>query len=372
MWTIWKEEFRKIAARKIIWSATFLLLAFATFRLFAELNDYTVTIDERNYRGQEAVDKDRALTKQYAGVLTEDKINEIYREYGFYPYADPDNTKIEKNFLSKYITDTFTGALTMESIFDLHFYEGREWERNVEPYLKGNVKFDYIYGWDDFVEIYMLILLVLYVILIIGLSPVFSEEYMLKTADILRTTKRGKGSGIWMKILAACVFAVLLTFMAGIYLLGIYLFVYGAQGLDASAVLLRFSTFYGYCPKSVGGLLFFMAFLGLLGALILSGITLGISAVCRNSFLALVLSAAVFSFPVLWIKVLGAMCMGILGPAVTTNITHFMASMPAYLPMSIGFAFSEKQIIIHAGISLAVGVSGCLYGYYRYRSGKEK
>ena len=54
------------------------------------------------------MDKDKALTKQYAGILTEEKVNEIYYKYGFYPYSDPDNTTIEKNFLSKYITDTFT------------------------------------------------------------------------------------------------------------------------------------------------------------------------------------------------------------------------------------------------------------------------
>ena len=32
MWIIWKEEFKKIAARKIIWSAVVLLLGFVTFR----------------------------------------------------------------------------------------------------------------------------------------------------------------------------------------------------------------------------------------------------------------------------------------------------------------------------------------------------
>ena len=44
MWIIWKEEFRKIAARKILWIAFFLLLGFAAFRLFIELGHYSVTI----------------------------------------------------------------------------------------------------------------------------------------------------------------------------------------------------------------------------------------------------------------------------------------------------------------------------------------
>lgn len=103
MWIIWKEEFRKIASRKILWIAFCLLLGFAAFRLFTELGHYTVTIDGKNFRGKEAVEMDKALTKQYAGVLTEEKIDEIYYKYGFYPYGDPENTQIEKNFLSQCI-----------------------------------------------------------------------------------------------------------------------------------------------------------------------------------------------------------------------------------------------------------------------------
>ncbi|MCI9216929.1 MAG: ABC transporter permease subunit [Dorea sp.] len=367
MWIIWKEEFRKIAARKILWIAFFLLLGFAAFRLFIELGHYSVTIDGENFRGQEAVDKDKALTKQYAGILTEEKVNEIYYKYGFYPYSDPDNTTIEKNFLSKYITDTFTDA----NVFNPHFYDRKEWEYKVAPYLERKAKFDYVLGWNDFLEMYVLVLLSVYVILMLGLAPVFSEEYTLKTADIIRTTKRGKSSAVWMKILSACIFSIFLTCIAGIYLFLLYLWVYGTQGLDASAVFLSFVSFYGYCPETVGGLLLFITVMGILGAVLLTGITLAFSSLCRNSFLALVLSASAFLFPVLWIKAIGPMCMGVIGRTAATNVTHFMASMPAYLPMSTGFAFSGKQTAIHLGTASAVGGLGILYGYFRFRSCKE-
>lgn len=369
MWILWMEEFRKIAARKILWIAFFLLLGFAAFRLFTELDDYTVTIDGESFRGQEALDRDKALTKQYAGILTKEKVKEIYHKYGFYPYSDPDNRAIEKNFLSRYVTDTFTDR--RENVLEPHFYEGEEWEYWAAPYLDGKAKFDYVFGWNDFLEMYVYVLLSVYVILMLGLSPVFSEEYMLKTADIIRTTKRGKSSAVWMKLLSACTFSVFLTGMAGICLFLLYLWVYGAQGLDASAVFLSFVSFYGYCPETVGGLLLFIAALGICGALLLTGITLGFSSLCRNSFLALVLSVGTFLFPVLWIKILGPMCMEILGRTAAANVTHFMASMPVYLPMSIGFAFSKEQIALHLGTAFAVGTFGALYGYFRFRSCKE-
>ncbi len=374
MWIIWKEEFKKIAARKIIWSAVVLLLGFVTFRLYSETRSYEVTIEGKTYCGQEAIRKDQELTKKYAGVLTEEKIYQIYEEYGFYPYFEEGGTS-EKNFLNRCITDRFTNFRTMfgydgtyDGNTDIRFYEGEEWDRNVAPYLRNRVEFDYIYGWSDLAEMYILLLTVLDIILIVGLSPVFAEEYTLRTADILRTTKRGKGSGIWMKISAACVFSVLLTVLASLYLFGIYLLVYGTQGLGASSRFLSFASFFGYCPGSVEGFLLFLAVLAVFGVFLLTGITLGYSSACRNSFLTLILSVVGFFVPVFWVKGLLPMFQKLLGPAAAKVITHFMVSMPVYLPMSTEFSFSGLQTVIHLGIAVAAGIFGMAYGYFRYRS----
>lgn len=367
MWTIWKEELYKIASRKIIWLGTVLLLLFLSFRLFAERDAYTVTIDGETFYGQEAVDKDKELAKAYAGILTGEKIKQIYEKYGFY-YCDRETDIGIGNFCNRYITEKFTNYMQTEGTDPdaIHFYEGEDWERNAAPLLTGKVEFDYIYGWDDFSEMCMLAFMVLYVILIVGISPVFAEEYTLKTADILRTTKRGKKSGIWMKILAAICFAGILSLGICLYLWGIYFYIYGKQGLDASALLLHFVSVYGYAPESAGGFLLYIMFLGLAGSFLLTGITLGISAGSKNPFLSLVVSLAVFLLPVFWVKVLGPMWL--FGITVTKGITHFMTSMPTYLPMSTGFAFSEKQMAVHLGIALAVSAGGIVSSYHRFRS----
>lgn len=368
MWNIWKEELYKIASRKIIWLGVFLLLTFFSFRLYAERNDYTITLDGHIYRGQEAIRKDQELTKLHAGTLTEDLIRQIYDEYGFYNYDEETGNIISGNFCSRFITEKFTNYMQIdESGPDaVRFYSGQDWELQAAPYLEHKVTFDYVYSWNDFEEIYVMALLSVFVLLIIGLSPLFAEEYQLKTADILRTTPRGKQSGIWMKLLAAGFFAIALTCLVTAYLWGIYLAVYGTQGLDASAVLLNFASFYGYCPDTVMGFFILITFLGLAGAIFLTGLTAGISAFCRTPFLALVLSLAVFLFPVVWVKVLAPMW--ILGVTITKTVTHFMTSMPFYLPLSVGFAFSQKQIGIHLCIALAVGISGIFLGYHRYRN----
>lgn len=367
MWIIWKEELYKIASRKIVWLGVFLLLAFVSFRLFSEQNTYTTTVGGETFWGAEAIKKDQDLTKRYAGTLTLDKIRRIYEEYGFYYYDEYKKINMG-NFCNRFITMEFTNYRWSDTDDpkEIRFLEGTDWENNVKPYLEQDTRFDYVYGFSDLAEIYMLTLTVLAFLLIIGLSPVFAEEYQLRTADILRTTRRGKLGGIWMKILAALFFASCLFFAVSAYLWGIYLSVYGTQGLDASAVLISFVSFYGYSPKTVAGFFVFITFLGLVSTILLTGLVAGISAMCKSPFLALILSAALYLFPVIWVKALGPM--QIPGRTLTRLVNHAMASMPVYLPMSTGFSFSAKQTAWHVGIALAVGIGGMFLGYHSYRN----
>lgn len=371
MWRIWREELCKIASRKLIWLGVFLLLGFVTFRTFAERDDYTMNLDGKLYHGQEAIEKDQELARRYAGPLTMEKLKLIYEEYGF-SYYDPEQEVEIGNFCNKYITKRFTNfrEVGRENPDEIEFYQGQDWDFNAAPLLENELQFDYVYGWNDFIEIYIMDMLVLFVLLIIGISPVFAEEYQLRTADILRTTSRGRQSGIWMKLLAALFFDILLTFIVCAYLWGIYLMVFGTQGLDASAVLLDFVTIHGYTPEHVWGLLLYITFLGFCGVFLLTGIVLGISALCRTPFVALILSLVVFFFPVLWMDVLGPMWL--FGVPITKKITHFMTSMPIYLIRSTGFGFSAGQIVAHLCIAFAVG-SGCMaLGYKRYRNSGGK
>lgn len=365
MLTIWKEELYKIKSRKIIWFGVFLLLAFATIRLYNECYHYTTSIDGSVYHGREAIRRDKALASRCSGLLSEDTIAQIYKDYGFF-YYDANGNAIG-NYLNRFVTEEFTNFRQTDgnNLDEIHFREGADWEHNCAYLLENEVRFDYVYGWNDFAEMYVLVILSLFVILILGLSPVFAEEYQLRTADILRTTRRGKASGIWMKILASACFAVALTLGACAYLWGLYYVVYGAQGLNASAVLLNFATPFGYCPESVLGFFLYITGLGVLGSLLLTGIVTGISAVCRTPFLALILSLSGYLFPLVWVKILGQMLP--LGSVISRIISHFMTSMPFYLPMSTGFGFSANQMALHLCIASAVGAGGMFAGYYRFR-----
>ena len=227
MWKIFQEEFRKIASRKIVWIGLFVLLAFVRFRIGEIQNDYSVLIDGETFYGKEAIEKDKELTARYAGSLTEEKIREFYEKYGFF-YYDADTRERKGNFCSQFMTEHLTNFRQIENEEtvpeSIVFFEGEEWERNVGSLLDGTIRFDYAYGWENLREVYgIMIVCGLAVLFIIGLSPVFAEEYTLKTADILLTTQRGKKSGIWMKAAAALCFTVSVYCAVTLYVWGDYM-----------------------------------------------------------------------------------------------------------------------------------------------------
>ncbi len=367
MHKIFREELYKIASRKLVWIGLFCLLAFVRYRLAMLEGEYAMTIGGETICGKEAIVRDRELTAQYAGPLTEEKIQNIYEQYGFF-YLNRKTGEQNGNYCSRFITERMTNSRQLDepALEDIQFYQGADWENNAGPLLEDGLRFDYVYGWEDLAETYgIMVVLGLSVIFIIGLSSVFSEEYSLKTADILLTTRRGKGSGIWIKAAAAFGFTVTVFLAVTFYVWAIYLKIFGTQGLDASAVMIRWGSSFGYCPDTVGGFLLFQFWLGLAGTILLTAIVLAASALCKNAFLAVVLSLVLYLIPVVWLKILGPM--RIFGYTATKAVSHFMVSMPIYLSMGWDFGFPADQMAMHLAIALAVGAAGVGLGYRRYR-----
>lgn len=367
MWKIFQEEFYKIASKKLVWIGLFCLLGFVTYRLGMVVDEYTMTNGQETLHGKEAIAKDQELAAQYAGPLTEEKVQTIYEKYGFF-YLNRDTGEQRGNYCSRFITARMTNSRQLEepALEEIQFYQGSDWENNAAYLLEDGLRFDYVYGWDDLAETYgIMVIFCLSVLFIIGLSSVFSEEYSLKTADILLTTRRGKGGGIWMKAAAAFGFSLCVFLAFTVYVWAIYLKVFGTQGLDASSVMIGWGNQWGYCPDTVGGFLLYQFWLGLAGMVLLTAVVLAASAFCKNAFLAVVLSLALYLIPVVWLKILGSM--RIFGYTVTKAVSHFMASMPVYLPTTWDFGFPAEQVMMHLAIALAVGAAGVGLGYWRYR-----
>lgn len=374
-WHIWKEEICKIASRRLLWTGLLLFLAFISLRLFSERNYYSVTIDGQIYRGQEAITKDQELTAGYAGILTEEKVRQIYEDFGFSYYDEKADVK-SGNFCNEFITTNMTnynqiaenGHTGASADQNIQFLQGEAWDQKAAPLLNGTVRFDYVYGWNDLKEIYSITMMIaVFILFIIGLSPVFSEEYMLRTAAILLTTQHGKRSAIWLKMSAALSFVTFLYTAVSVYLWLIYRNVYGTQGLDASPALIGITPA-AYCPADIRTFFLLSFGLGLAGMLLLTSITLAVSALCRNSFLTVVISLALFLLPYAWLQFLAALLAPFLNRTVLQVLSHIMVSMPVYLPVNWGFSFSAGEIRIHLAIALIAGGMCLLGGYKKFRN----
>lgn len=368
MRTIWKNELCKMASRKIVWLGLSLLAFFIGWRLYAERGNYTVTIGGQITYGQEAINLDRQLTAGYAGVFTEQTVQKIWNDFGAYYYDDSQNAYIG-NFCNSYLTQRITNYNQLDvPSFDLIQFQKECWDSNIAPLLNGHFVFDYTYGWNDLKEIHSIFtIMAMFVLFMIGLSPVFSEEYSLKTANILLTTKRGRQSGIWIKA-AASIFlvAVIYCLFTG-YIWLLYCIVYGTQGLDASPVFIGI-THIGYYPPTILGFFLFSFALGLAGLVLLTSTTLFISALCQTAFLSVIISLAWFCVPYAWMNALSKMLAPFLSKRLLNAISHFMTSMPFYLPVNWGFALSARQLLIHLGIAFAAGVCCTAGMYYAYRN----
>ena len=113
MWKIFQEEFYKIASKKLVWIGLFCLLGFVTYRLARVVDDYTMTAGQETIHGKEAIAKDQELTAQYAGPLTEEKVQTIYEKYGFF-YLNRETGEQNGNYCSRFITEQMTNSRQLE------------------------------------------------------------------------------------------------------------------------------------------------------------------------------------------------------------------------------------------------------------------
>ncbi|MBC9785805.1 hypothetical protein H1S01_15070 [Heliobacterium chlorum] len=174
----------------------------------------------------------------------------------------------------------------------LQMYERIDNERTKNP-----VYYDYFYGWRNLCEEFPFItVVVLGAIIIICLSPVFSQEYSLHTDAIILTTKYGKSTLIKAKIISAFLFATLVYICFAAINLGLYAAFFGMDGANSS---IQLYAWYYQSPYNLtyGELYLTLLGLGYLGLMFMTAITLFISSRGKNPFISVVLSGLLLYVP---------------------------------------------------------------------------
>jgi len=154
--------------------------------------------------------------------------------------------------------------------------------------------------WDDWIDINnsMLPLLIAFVV-ILGVAGVYTGEYTSKMHGILLTTKNGRSKLFWSKLLASCLFAaiVVIIFQALAALLYMHVYCLPFKNTPINSL----TSFYRM-PNTMWALQFYFCQLAgsLLGAIVLTAVTLCISSFCRSNLVSFFLSGIYFAIGALY------------------------------------------------------------------------
>ncbi|QNK56476.1 ABC transporter permease subunit [Paenibacillus sp. PAMC21692] len=134
-------------------------------------------------------------------------------------------------------------------------------------------------------------------LLLIGLAPIFSNEYMTGMDQLQLSTRHGRRKGIHAKIAAALIYTAFVIVVWGVFNLVQRIFVYGDGGWSAP---LQQLFQYRYSPYDFDMLTYIFIQLGIhaLGAVGFALLVLLISAWCRHTILSILVSGAIFSLPI--------------------------------------------------------------------------
>lgn len=324
---LYKMELYKIFHRKIFWIGILAILGLMfVYFWFAEVGDERCVIDGRSYSGYEAVQMNKKITEEYAGTVTDEKINQIVDKYGL-PSELNENMPGWKdgNYLNDFVTRFFTNGSWENGVKPTERYRlkdtdlwkaYKEYNENIDSKSEKNDKkqmkteilsmwkfkptLEYTTGWKVFGELLQFGLILGSIMIICVISGIFAEESQTKMLPLIFTTVEGKRKDTSAKVLASFTITVLLY--AGITgsAWGLCKIVYDLKGgYNLTGVVIS-----GSMWKTVDKVPFFsylsvLLILGMLAFLSLNAITLSISAYQDSMFGAVVVTAICWAIPLL-------------------------------------------------------------------------
>lgn len=162
--------------------------------------------------------------------------------------------------------------------------------------LAGRIRLGYGSGWIHAIGAIANTLMSMGCVLAVLLVPLFAEEYTKGMDALILTGANGKTKCAWAKILAGFLVSMTLVGIVIVPMMSIYLATHGTAGWEATLLNLEASV--PYVMSNGQGMLFALL-LWVTAGLVLSAVSILISAAAKNSFSGLVISFAVFVVPLL-------------------------------------------------------------------------
>lgn len=282
-------ELRKILWRPLSLSAIAVILLLSSLFSFSSLQSmYAFDGSSREGSGQTAVAIDKTLAEKYGGILTDDKILQMLS--AFQPSYDLHGMN------AKYL---YQNAL-QSAVFARFADKDGNWNglRVSDVFGNAEIKAGYVRGWLSTSQNMIRIFLILSFVIIVLTAPVFSGEYNGVDSMIL-TSRYGQTKCAVAKGIASLLSVVLVTALTAAFHLVFAFTAYGTDGLDCSILFAPLEFSEGYIPFNItcGTAIQYQLLLAFTGAISVTGITLLLSALCKNPLITLVASTAIHFAP---------------------------------------------------------------------------
>lgn len=316
-------ELQKIFAKRLTQISITALLLLSVFMGFTTYqNMYAFDGIDREGTGRKAVEIDKSVSEKYAGILTDEKVQQMMADfkptgdlYGLnaaYLYQNAMQAALFRRFSD---LDGNWNGLSVSDVF------GEE-----------EINIGYTYGWLETSQNMIRIFLILSLVIIIMTAPVFSGEYG-GVDHIILTSRYGKTKCVAAKIIGSILAALIVTAVVSAINFTNALILYGKDGLDCSILFVPEGFSERHIPFNItfSILLKYQILLAFTGAISVTGITLILSAVCKNQMVALVASAAIYLCPIML-------------PVTETNpLFRFIALLPLYHVQFISLMSIEQM-----------------------------
>ncbi|MBO0524587.1 ABC transporter permease [Clostridium botulinum] len=367
-----KQELYKIFSKK------YLFLILALMLLFTYGFDLVTVV-----RG--STDNTYNYTKPFEGTVSKEKENKIYKLFRSNEKKDKDSqiTRIYKNMWYSYLAQTrprfvaiadvlkeanplFKNKELGERQHDFKGYKLNELNKDLKELKKAGKentyeyknknkannmykklsepKFFYKEAWeyiDGFIIDFNLSIVV--IMLLLGVSPVFSEEYKTKVATIILSSKKGRRECVRAKILASIIYSIFVAFICNFISTILITKIYGIEGFNSPMQSLYDFSCSPY-NFTISQFLVKLFFTSLIGSILFVLLILIISNITKSSMMTFFISSFIFAFPMILQKVVGMSNVWWKKPLISLSVTQIINAREIYKVFSTINIFGQPLI----------------------------
>lgn len=296
-------EVKKMLRKPLVWAALIGLCGFVAIMEYSwVVPGYAAIQMEKDGRpvtleSFEAIAMDKEICALWQGPLTDEKVRSIIAAYDL-----PDSFWLANSIAPErernYTHNLMYSILAQNGFVNLDGSYSGKTITEVFGEMAPELILGYSTGWECTLEVLLFSFMLWGCIVVIIVSPLFSEEYTIHMDALILTGIHGRKKCTLAKILSA----FLITVAGSLLLLGLctllMLAVHGSTGWDCS-VQLGELTIYRHVPYQMNWLQAYgracIAWLG--GMLVLTSVVLVVSALAKSSFSALVIAFVIYVVP---------------------------------------------------------------------------